>query len=116
MEKKNRALAKFKSGLWVCWISLAILPLGIFLGAVGMCGGGPRSTSGAVAMLGLGVGGVLAGLYGGFNVLQGIHFGSWPLRIFGVVSLCSGLIVGFVGWFYALEARDYLDYLFHGGR
>ena len=112
--EKGRTLAKFKAGIWLCWLSLVVLPLGVFLGAVGMCAG-PSSKNGAVALLSLGACGMIAAIYGGFNVLRGIQFGSWPLRILGLLSLCSAALVGLVGWLYAFEARDYLDYALHSG-
>jgi len=112
--EKDRALARFQAGLWVCWFSLLILPLGVFLGAVGMCAG-PRSKDGAAALLSLGFCGIVAALYGGFTVLRGIRLGTWPVRIFDALSLCSAVLVGFAGWLYSLEARDYLYYVLGRG-
>jgi hypothetical protein len=101
-------LIKLKTGLWVCWISLVILPLGVLLGAIGMCAG-PTSTNGAIAMLAFGACGMIAALYGGYNVLRGIQFGSWPLRIFSVLSVGCAVLVILAGLLFTGEARDYLD-------
>jgi hypothetical protein len=113
--EEDRALAKLKAGIWVSWLSLVILPLGVFLGAVGICAG-PSSKNAAVVMLAVGACGMIAAMYGGFNVLRGIQLGPWPLRIFSLLSLCSAALVGLVGWLYAFEARDYLDYVLRSGR
>lgn len=101
---------ELKAGLWTCWLSLAILPLEVLFGAIGICPG-PRDAKGAVALLGVGVFGIIVTLYSAFTVVRGIRFGGWLLRLFGALSLCSAALVGLVSWVYALEAREYLGYV-----
>jgi hypothetical protein len=91
---------------------LLILPLGAFLGAVGLCPR-PDSNSDALAMLGLGIAGALSAPGGGVRLMRGIRRGVQPLQIVGALSLGSAALVGTVGWIYASEARNYIHYITH---
>ncbi len=82
--------AKLKKGIGFSWLSLIILPLGGFLGALGICAG-PRNESGAFLLLAVGVAGIAVALYGGYQVVRYIRSGDWPARLIGVLSLAAGL-------------------------
>ena len=108
--------SKLKKWTWLSFVAFVIiLPVGAFIGAVGMCAG-PSSTPDAFVILAVGVAGIATALYAAFRVIRGIRFGSWPLRIFGMLSLLTSIFVGFVGWIYALEAVDGLKYFLNIGR
>jgi hypothetical protein len=113
-SQSDKRIAKLKMGMLVSCSSLVILPLGVLFGAIGICAG-PSSKDGAFALLSLGAGGIAVALYAGFQVLRGIRFGSWPLRIAGLLSLVAGLLTGLFGSLYAVEAVDALKYYLRGG-
>jgi hypothetical protein len=113
-QERERRVAKFKKGIIASWLSLSILPLGTFFGAIGICAG-PSTKNGAVALLVIGVGGIGTALYGAFRVVRGIRFGSPTMRVGGVLSLAAGLFVGLFGWLCASEAQDALRYYLGGG-
>lgn len=112
--EKDRAPAKLKTKGWSYLSDLVILPLGVFLGAVGLRPG-PYSKSDAAGVLGLGIGGMMVALGGGVRLMRRIRRGVQPLRILGALSLGSAALVGVVGWIYSSEARDYIHYLTHRG-
>ena len=93
----------------VSLLSLLVLPLGVFLGAVGMCAG-PSSKENAVLLLFVGAGGILTAGYATFRVARSVRYGSWALLL-GLVSLAVSVLAGFVGWLWAVEAIDALKYL-----
>ena len=111
---EDRPPTKLKTRAWACLPDLVILPLGVFLGTVGLCPG-PYRESDAVAMLGLGIVGVISGLGGGLRLMRGIRLGIQPLRTLGTLSLGSAAVVGIVGWIYSSEARNYIHYITHRG-
>jgi hypothetical protein len=113
-QEQDKRVAKFKKGIIASWLSLGILPLGAFFGAIGICAG-PSSKNGAVALLIIGVGGIGTALYGAFRVVRGIRFGSPAMRVGGVLSLAAGLLAGLFGWLCAFEAQDALRYYFGRG-
>jgi hypothetical protein len=96
-------LSKFKKGLWISWLSLIVLPVGVSFAAIGICGG-PNNTSDAFALLTVGACGIGVAAYAAFRVIRGIRFGGPLLRIFGMISLCSSIVVGVVSSIYALVA------------
>jgi len=102
---------KLKKGLWICWLSLVILPIGVLFGAVGMCAG-PNSGSHGLVLLTVGFAGIGATIYTFFHVLRGIRAGGWALRLFATLSLFLAIVVGLMGGIYSLEAWDYLAYVF----
>jgi hypothetical protein len=101
---------KVKKGVVVSLLSLLVLPLGVFLGAVGICAG-PSSKANAVLLLCVGAGGISAAGYAAFRVLCGVRYGSWPLRVMSLLSLAASVLAGFIGWLWAVEAVDALNYL-----
>jgi hypothetical protein len=112
--EQNQRVAKLKKGIIASWLSLCILPLGAFFGAIGMCAG-PSTKNGAVALLVIGVAGIGTALYGAFRVVRGIRFGSPAMRVGGVLSIAAGLLAGLFGWLCAFEAQDALRYYLGGG-
>ncbi len=113
-QQEDAKVAKLKKGIVASWLSLSILPLGTFFGAIGICAG-PTSKNGALALLVIGVGGIGTALYGAFRVVRGIRFGSPAMRVGGALSLGAGLLAGIFGWLCAFEAQDALRYYFGGG-
>lgn len=111
---QDKQVAKLKTGIIASWLSLIILPAGIFLGAIGICAG-PRSEGGAFALLAIGLGGIATALYGAVRVLRGIRFGSVLMRIGGILSIAAGILAGLLGWLYAVEAQDALKYFLSRG-
>lgn len=109
----NKKTTKLKKGLVVSFLSLLVLPLGVFLGAVGMCAG-PSNKQNAILLLLVGVAGIVAAGYSAFRVVRGIRYGGWPLRLAGLISLAVSVLAGFVGWIWAVEAIDALRYFFAG--
>ena len=91
-----RRLRRLNKGIWTCWLSLVILPIGIFFGAVGMCAG-PRSKSGAFAILAVGIAGIAATTYSIFQVIRGFKAGDGWLRFSAIVSLLAAIVVGLHG-------------------
>jgi hypothetical protein len=112
--EEDRAPAKLTARSWAYLPDLVILPLGVFLGAVGMCPG-PYNKSDAAAMLGLGILGPISALGGGLRLIRGIRRGVHPLRILGALSLGSAALVGVVGWIYSSAIRDYIHNVLHRG-
>jgi hypothetical protein len=104
-------LRKLKKGIWTCWLSLVILPIGIFFGAIGMCAG-PGNGRSATAMLAVGVAGIAATIYSFVQVIRGFRVGNGPLRLFAILSLCSSILAGLFGALCSLEAWDYITYVF----
>ncbi len=113
-QQEDVRVAKLKKGIVASWLSLSILPLGAFFGAIGICAG-PSTKNGAVALLFIGVAGIGTALYGAFRVVRGIRFGSPAMRVGGALSLAAGLLAGLFGWLCAFEAQDALRYYFGGG-
>jgi hypothetical protein len=107
----RQQLRNLHKGLWACWLSLVILPIGIFFGAVGMCAG-PRSKTGAFAILAVGIAGIAATIYSFFQVMRGFKAGDAWLRLSAIVSLFSAIVVGIFGAIYSLEAWTYIADLF----
>jgi hypothetical protein len=101
--------SKLKKGIGFSLLSPIILPLGGFLGALGICAG-PRSETGAFLLLAVGVAGIGAAIYGGYQVVRNIRHGDWPARLIGILSLGVGLFGVFLGWLFAFEAQDALKY------
>lgn len=108
-SQQGKQAAKLKTGIIASWLSLIILPAGIFLGAIGICAG-PRSEGGAVALLAIGLGGIATALYGAVRISRGIRFGSVLMRIGGILSIAASILAGLLGWLYAVEAQDALKY------
>jgi hypothetical protein len=106
---ENKRTMKLKKGLMESFLSLLVLPLRAFVGAVGICAG-PSSKRGAILLLLVGAGGIGAAVYAAFRVLRGVRYGSWPLRVMGLMSLAISVLAGFIGWLWAVEAIDALKY------
>ncbi len=72
-----------------------------------MCAG-PRSTSGAFAILAVGIAGIAATIYSFFQVVRGFKAGDAWLRFSAIVSLFFAILVGLFGAIYSLEAWAYI--------
>jgi hypothetical protein len=113
--ERDVKIAKFKKGVWLSWLSLLMLPIGLFLGLIGTCAG-PENTKEAWVLLGIGVCGFAGAIYGAFRVLRGIRFGGWALRILGALSFCSAILAGYLGWELSAAGLEALKYYLHAGR
>jgi hypothetical protein len=109
LEIEKQRVVKLKKGLAVSLVSLLVLPLGVFLGAVGMCAG-PSSKQNAFLLLFVGIAGISAAGYAAFRVLRGVRYGGWPLRVMGLMSLGVSVLAGLIGWMWAAEAIQALKY------
>ncbi len=91
----------FKSGLWLCWTAMFILPIGLLAIGGGQCAG-PRNALGSTILLGVGCGAACAAIVGAVRVLRSIRARAVAGKLWGVCSiLCAGL-AAFVGGFYVL--------------
>jgi hypothetical protein len=111
MEQNTRP-TKLKTGLWLSWLSLLILPLGVFFGFIGMCAG-PNGKDGAILLFGLGICGAATAVYGGFLVLRDLRFGTWGMQVAAVFAVAAGFFAGTVGWIYAAVAAELLRDFLH---
>ncbi len=79
------------------------------MGALGICAG-PHSETGAFLLLAVGVAGIAAAIYGGYQVVRNIRHGGWPTSLMGILSLGVGVFGVFLGWLFAFEAQEALKY------
>jgi hypothetical protein len=111
--EKEPGKHKLTKGIWFSWLSLLMFPLAVLLGFVGVCAG-PESTGGAWLLFSIGAFGFLAAVYGAFRIIRGIRFGGWILRILGVLSFCTAILAGYIGWelarFGAESVREFLHF------
>jgi hypothetical protein len=105
--------SKFKSGLYLCWISLLLLPVGLLAIGGGPCAG-PRNSLGSAILLTVGVCSVAAAVYGAIRVLTSIKAAQNPMRVWGAFSICCAGLGAFVGGVYLLfgivSLRAFLRY------
>ena len=92
---------QFKSGLWFCWVSLLLLPMGLLAIGGGPCAV-PRDAAGSSILLLGGVGILVLAVCGVFRVLREIRAAANPMRALGAVSVCCVGFAGCVGGFYLL--------------
>jgi hypothetical protein len=91
----------FRSGLWLCWISLFVLPIGLLAIGGGPCAG-PRNALGSAILLAIGGGAAGAAVYGVVRVLRGIKARAISMQLWGLLSVgCAGF-AALVGGFYLL--------------
>ncbi len=100
MDEQTRR-AQFKSGLWLCWASLLLLPAGLLAIGGGPCAG-PRDALGSAILLGIGIGNLAAFVYGAAGVIRGIRGMRNLMRLFGTASVCGATLGAVVGGFYLL--------------
>ena len=90
---------RFRSGLWLCWCSLFVLPIGLLAIGGGPCAG-PRNALGSAILLAVGGGAAAGAIYGAVRVLRGIKARAISMQLWGVLSVgCAGL-AALVGGFY----------------
>jgi hypothetical protein len=103
----------FRSGLWLCWISLFVLPVGLLAIGGGPCAG-PRNALGSLILLGVGGCAAGAAIYGVVRVLRGIKAKAISMRLWGVLSVACAGFAAFVGGVYLLlgfvSLETYLRY------
>jgi hypothetical protein len=108
MMDSNPPPSQFKFGLWLCWLSLLALPVGLLAIGGGPCQG-PRNAAGSAILLPTGVGCLVLAVYGIFRVLRGFRAAAILTRTWGALSVyCAGL-AGFVGGFYVLVGITSLE-------
>jgi len=104
---------QFRTGLWLCWLSLLALPLGLLAIGGGPCAG-PRGALGSAILFSVGMLAVGGGLFGIVRVFQGIKQTSNRLRVAGVLSVCVAVFASLGGGAYLLvgyiSLRAYLRY------
>jgi hypothetical protein len=104
---------RFKSGLWLCWASLLLLPIGLVAVGGGPCAG-PRNALGSAILLGIGLGNLAAVVYGATRVIRSIRGMGNLMRLLGAASICRAAFGAFVGGFYLLigfvSLGDFLRY------
>ena len=103
----------FRTGLWLCWLSLLALPLGLLAIGSGPCAG-PRNALGSAILLCVGMFGVGGGLFGIVRIFQGIKQTTNLLRFAGILSVSVAVFASLVGGVYLLvgyrSLQDYLRY------
>src|SRR5579859_7475197 len=91
----------FSTGLWLCWLSLLALPLGLLAIGGGPCAG-PRNALGSAILLSVGMFGVGGGIFGIVRIFQGIKQTTNLLRLAGVLSVSVAVFASLVGGAYLL--------------
>ena len=76
---------QLKTGLWLCWLSFFVLPVGLLAIGGGPCAG-PRNAAGSTILLVVGLVGVGGGLFGIAKIFRGIKDATNWLRLVGAVS------------------------------
>lgn len=90
-----------KSGLWLCWTSIFVLPMGLLAIGGGPCAG-PQNALGSAILLGVGGGAAGAAAIGVVKVLRSIRAEAVAGKIWsGFSVLCAGF-AAFVGAVYVL--------------
>ena len=85
----------------LCWLSLALLPVGL----VGVSGGpcaGPRDAAGSAILLVVGLAAVVASIYGDVRIVRFFRAAQVTMKLLGILSLLCGCFVTFVGSIYLL--------------
>jgi hypothetical protein len=100
MEWKPRQ-SEFKSGLWLCWLSLLLVPLGLLAIGGGPCAG-PRDAAGSSILLMGGVGILVLAVCGIFRVLREFRAAANLMRVWGALAVSCAGFAGCVGGFYLL--------------
>jgi hypothetical protein len=99
--------------LWLCWLSLLALPLGLIAIGGGPCAG-PRNALGSAILLSVGIFGVGGGILGIIRIFQGIKQATNVLRVAGVLSVAVAVCASLVGGAYLLlgyvSLRSFLRY------
>lgn len=92
-ESRNR---RFRIGLWLCWLSLLELPVGLLAIGGGPCAG-PGDAFGSAILLAVGAVGVGLGLFGIARILQGFKGAQNLMRVVGVLSMVAAGFAFLVG-------------------
>jgi hypothetical protein len=79
---------QLKTGLWLCWVSLFALPVGLLAIGGGPCAG-PNNAIGSTILLIVGSIGVGGGLFGIFKISRGIKEVKNWLRVAGALSVVA---------------------------
>ncbi len=102
MDSKSVTRSSLSIGVALCWLSLAILPLGLVVIGGGPCAG-PRDFTGAVCLLLLGIGGLGTAGYDVFRVIRSFNAGGVKAKMLSVVSvLCAGCVAVIGGFFFII--------------
>jgi hypothetical protein len=85
----------------LCWLSLALLPVGLVGVAGGPCAG-PRNAAGCAILLVVGFAALAASIYGGVRILRFFRVAQVRTKLLGILSLLCGCFATFVGAIYLL--------------
>jgi hypothetical protein len=99
---------KFKTGLWVCWLSLLALPVGLLAIGGGPCAG-PRNALGSAILLAVGAIGITGGILGIIRLAQGIKEAKRLALLGGALSAIVGGTFALVGAVYLLIGFESLQ-------
>lgn len=101
-----RGRQQFKTGLWLCWLSLLVCPVGLLAIGGGPCAG-PRNSLGSAILLTVGAMGTGAGIWGIIRILKGLKSTKSAPRLAGVLSVVGagfGSLIGGVYLFVGYES------------
>jgi hypothetical protein len=85
----------------LCWLSLALLPVGLMGVASSPCAG-PRNAAGSAILLVVGLAAVAGSIYGGARILRFFRVAQLRTKLLGILSLLCGCFATFVGGIYLL--------------
>ena len=92
---------RLKVGALVCWLSLLILPAGLFIIGGGPCAG-PRDATGSVLLILVALVGAVPAAYGCVQIAREFKEAEVSRRIIGVLSLFPALLVFAGALFYLM--------------
>ena len=102
----------FKVGVYLCWLSSVILPLGLLAIGGGPCAG-PRNATGSAILLAVGLATIIGPVYGVFRVIQFFRGVGIAAKFFAIVSLLYASAVAVIGSFFLFIGVISLDAFIH---
>jgi hypothetical protein len=89
----------FKSGLWLCWMSILAAPVGLLAIGGGPCAE-PNNAAGSIILLTAGVCALSGTIFGMNKVGRSLRAEDNPLRWFGLLSMFGAILSGLAGALY----------------